>query len=210
MLNIVRTHSDAEFRVLSQPERGRQAAPKPLDNSILPQEPSLPLSHPIFEHHHHLPPNSAVEIPTSPILYLPPLLSPLPDSVPQPPPAATFDPAETLVPPSLPTRLPSIDPASLSLHHSLHFIRPSSSAYASLAYPQAFNWASIHLPLSTDREWYCVVFRSKRNKGSEDLSLYEADRRAHEEAISNGGLIMYWYGVPDANGMNLATCIWQR
>lgn len=58
------------------------------------------------------------------------------------------------------------------------------------------------------------------------LALYEADRKAHEEAITNGGvrvlidwflypltwlkLIMYWYGVPDPEtGLNLATCIWQ-
>lgn len=26
----------------------------------------------------------------------------------------------------------------------------------------------------------------------------------------NGGLVMYWYGVPDSTGLNLATCIWQR
>lgn len=42
------------------------------------------------------------------------------------------------------------------------------------------------------------------------LALYEADRLAHAEAIQNGGLIMYWYGVPNpTTGMNLATCIWQ-
>lgn len=41
-------------------------------------------------------------------------------------------------------------------------------------------------------------------------ALYEADRLAHEEAVRNGGLILYWYGVPDAqSGLNLATCIWQ-
>ena len=27
--------------------------------------------------------------------------------------------------------------------------------------------------------------------------LYEADMRAHAEAIQQGGLLMYWYGVPD-------------
>lgn len=41
-------------------------------------------------------------------------------------------------------------------------------------------------------------------------ALYSADRLAHEEAVQNGGLIMYWYGVPDPEtGLNLATCIWQ-
>lgn len=60
------------------------------------------------------------------------------------------------------------------------------------------------------------------------IALYEADRLAHEEAVENGGvriylllfnadtvlltyqqLLMYWYGVPDVTGLNLATCIWQ-
>ena len=41
-------------------------------------------------------------------------------------------------------------------------------------------------------------------------ALYSADKMAHEEAVKNGGLIMYWYGVPDPEtGLNLATCIWQ-
>lgn len=66
------------------------------------------------------------------------------------------------------------------------------------------------LPEDIEREWYCVVFRSRRNKESSSLSLYQADREAHEEAVKNGGLVMYWYGVPDEQtGSNLATCIWQ-
>lgn len=57
---------------------------------------------------------------------------------------------------------------------------------------------------------YCVAFRSKRLPGTEnDLALYEADKAAHEEALDNGGLLLYWYGRPDAHGVNLATCIWE-
>lgn len=46
---------------------------------------------------------------------------------------------------------------------------------------------------------YCVVFRSKRNKRDVDIDreLYEADAKAHSEAIRHGGLLLYWYGVPD-------------
>jgi hypothetical protein len=59
-------------------------------------------------------------------------------------------------------------------------------------------------------------------------ALYAADQKAHEEAVSNGGvrmflgiafsffstshsqLIMYWYGTPHAaTGINMATCVWQ-
>ncbi|ODN79958.1 hypothetical protein L202_03832 [Cryptococcus amylolentus CBS 6039] len=107
------------------------------------------------------------------------------------------------------TRLPHIDPASLALHQALHHFKPLSNAYASLPYDKAFNWSSLSLPKSAEREWYCVVFRSRRKPESANLSLYKADREAHEEAVQNGGLILYWYGVPDSTGLNLATCIWQ-
>jgi len=97
--------------------------------------------------------------PDEPILFLPPLLSSLP---------ARFDTgsvdASTL---STETRLPDIDPASLSLHKALHKFRPISAAYASLPYAEAFNWSALKLPEEHDREWYCVVFRSKRKSGSD-------------------------------------------
>ena len=66
------------------------------------------------------------------------------------------------------------------------------------------------LPEELEGEWYCVVFRSRRNPSSSSISLYEADRAAHQEAVSAGGLVMYWYGAPDETGLNMATCIWQR
>jgi len=142
----------------------------------------------------------------TPVLYLPPLLSPLPDrySVAHPPLNPSFSPL------IIETRLPDIDPASLSLHKALHYFKPLSPDYANTAYGQAFNWSELRLPKDEGREWYCVAFRSKRKAGSDGTSLYDADRLAHEEAIRNGGLILYWYGLPNPEtGMNLATCIWQ-
>jgi len=142
--------------------------------------------------------------PSSTILYLPPLLSSLPQNVSIPPLSLNRPPLATE------TRLPDIDPVSLSLHKALHYFRPLSDDYAALSYDLAFNWSELELPEDEEREWYAVVFRSRRKKGSNSDPLYEADRRAHEEAVSNGGLILYWYGVPDPEtGMNLATCIWQ-
>ncbi|KAF5393533.1 hypothetical protein D9757_000559 [Collybiopsis confluens] len=144
--------------------------------------------------------------PKAPILYLPPLLSSLPAFLPR---------SESLLPQERPplvteTRLPDIDPASLSLHRTLHRFRPLDTHYADTPYPEAFNWSELSLPEDEEREWYCVVFRSKRRAGSDGGSLYEADKKAHEEAVSNGGLILYWYGIPNQQtGMNLATCIWQ-
>ncbi len=36
-----------------------------------------------------------------------------------------------------------------------------------------------------EREWYCVVFRSRRRLDSASLSLYKAAREAYEEAVKN-------------------------
>ncbi|WVN88155.1 uncharacterized protein L203_103356 [Cryptococcus depauperatus CBS 7841] len=182
--------------------------------------------------HHRLPAVDA-EISSDPILYLPPLLSPLPKRAEEdhrkgsePDDALKSDirirvaevdkrlgmkeEDEQMDPlKDFDTRLPHIDPASLALHQALHHFQPLTNAYPSTPYDQAFNWSGLSLPLSTKREWYCVVFRSRRKPQSTTLSLYKADREAHEEAVKNGGLIMYWYGVPDETGLNLATCIWQ-
>jgi len=153
---------------------------------------------------HDLPEFSTQNVPAAPILYLPPLLSKLPDGL-----AHSPIPSPENPPLSTDTRLPNIDPVSLSLHKALHHFSPRSPEYSSTPYAEAFNWSDLQLPEHEEREWYCVVFRSKRRAGSDSGPLYEADRLAHEEAVQNGGLIMYWYGVPDADGYNLATCIWQ-
>lgn len=173
---------------------------------------------------HNLPTFDSNGEPTSPILYLPPLLSSLPHTILD---SVSLGPTSAL---STDTHLPDIDPASLSLHKALHHFRPVSDAYADLPYADGFNWGDLELPEKEEREWYIVAFRSKRRDGSDGgrqffsfcfaflmadmlfrmAALYEADKLAHEEAVHNGGLIMYWYGIPNAEtGMNLATCIWQ-
>jgi hypothetical protein len=37
-----------------------------------------------------------------------------------------------------------------------------------MPYADAFNWAEMSLPEEEEREWYCVVFRSKRKAGSDE------------------------------------------
>ncbi|KAJ2969599.1 hypothetical protein NUW54_g12926 [Trametes sanguinea] len=110
----------------------------------------------------------------SPILYLPPLLSSLPPGVivPQPP---ADSPAFSS---------PTVPP----LHRALHHFRPLTEDYATTPYAEAFNWDELELPADEEREWYCVVFRSKRKEGSDGGPLYEADKKAHEEAVQNGGV----------------------
>jgi hypothetical protein len=100
----------------------------------------------------HQLPSFNSSLPPEDVLYLPPLLSSLPSSL------SLADTA---------TRLPSIDPASLSLHKALHKFRAVTPDYASLPYADAFNWKQLQLDVQLEREWYCVVFRSKRRPGSD-------------------------------------------
>jgi hypothetical protein len=120
---------------------------------------------------HHLPTFHAQGDPTAPILYLPPLLSSLPHIA---PPGKVDSNHPTL---TTDTRLPCIDPASLSLHKALHHFRPVTDAYADVPYNEGFNWDELELPQDEEREWYIVAFRSRRKDGSDggrqssDLSL---------------------------------------
>lgn len=100
--------------------------------------------------------------PSSTVLYLPPLLSSLPQDL-------SIAPVSSLDRPPLvtETRLPDIDPVSLSLHKALHHFRPLSDEYADLPYALAFNWSELELPEDEEREWYAVVFRSRREKDSD-------------------------------------------
>jgi hypothetical protein len=144
--------------------------------------------------------------PSEPILYLPPFLSSLPHTY-----ANSMSPSSTgRIPKATESHLPDIDGPSLSLHKALHNFTPVTEKYASASYAEAFNWDQLDLPEEDEHEWYVVVFRSIRKPGSDSGPLYDADRAAHEEAVQNGGLIMYWYGIPDPEtGLNLATCVWQ-
>ncbi len=118
---------------------------------------------------HHLPTFdlNALVAPSEPILYLPPLLSSLPTGYIHPPvPTSNYRPLTT------DTRLPNIDPVSLSLHRALHDFHPVTPEYALTPYEEAFNWSEMLLPEEAEREWYCVVFRSKRKEGSDGGRKY--------------------------------------
>jgi hypothetical protein len=110
----------------------------------------------------HTLPSFDLAKPSAPVLYLPPLLSSLPERFPRHD-ATTSNNAPLITA----TRLPDIDPASLSLHKALHHFQPVTSEYAEVPYDQAFNWDELELPEEEEREWYCVAFRSQRKAGSD-------------------------------------------
>jgi len=111
---------------------------------------------------HDLPDFSESKAQTSPVLFLPPLLSSLPHGLSHIPAPSPDQPPLTTE-----THLPDIDPASLSLHKGLHYFSPVSPHYATQPYAESFNWNSLRLPEDEEREWYVVAFRSRRRPGSD-------------------------------------------
>lgn len=122
---------------------------------------------------HDLPDFSGSNLPTSPVLFLPPLLSSLPYGF-----SHTPAPSPDQAPLTTETHLPDIDPASLSLHKALHYFSPVNPHYATQPYAESFNWDSLKLPEDEEREWYVVAFRSRRMPGSDSQckSNFDPDR----------------------------------
>ncbi|OCT48655.1 hypothetical protein CLCR_05122 [Cladophialophora carrionii] len=95
-------------------------------------------------------------------------------------------------------------------------LEPASPHYATIKYEEALDWDSLMFTLKslaakegykwTRREFYVVEFRSKLKKDIDVDLLFKLDKQSHIEATASGGLLKYWYGVPDASRRNLATC----
>ncbi|KAL8898236.1 MAG: hypothetical protein Q9207_006813 [Kuettlingeria erythrocarpa] len=103
---------------------------------------------------------------------------------------------------------------------ALTLLSPVTHAYATVPYIDSFNWDAIFSTLAaavkenafewTNQFFYVVVFRSQIPPSTDRSQLAELDKRAHMEAMRSGGLLKYWFGVPDGDGRNLATCIWRQ
>ncbi|KAG8533237.1 uncharacterized protein KY384_002020 [Bacidia gigantensis] len=99
---------------------------------------------------------------------------------------------------------------------SLQCTRPD---YATAPYNVSFNWDTVistlkHSTAHQGHHWqrehfYIVVFRSQVPPSTSRTELGRLDERSHTEANQSGGLLKYWFGVPDGKGRNLATCIWR-
>ncbi|KAL9049882.1 MAG: hypothetical protein Q9162_006966 [Coniocarpon cinnabarinum] len=118
----------------------------------------------------------------------------------------------------LPTHhYPAPSPTNASHSQPHHSLRPppttsdspiAANSLTAAFVSQLFNWSDLHLPANLSEKFYGVLFLSRRKSDSNSERLYKADRAAHEEAVASGGLLMYYYGVPDGEGRNIATCIW--
>jgi len=95
-------------------------------------------------------------------------------------------------------------------------LEKATDDYAIAKYEDAFKWSDIidylkDLAGEENYKWkrqlfYVVEFRSKLKNGIDNDLLFKLDKKSHEEATAAGGLLKYWYGEPDSDRRNLATC----
>ncbi|KAH0544961.1 hypothetical protein FGG08_000887 [Glutinoglossum americanum] len=117
--------------------------------------------------------------------------------------------------------LNTLDKPDQLLAKALTVMKPIRNDYATAPYIEAFNWDRVietlrDLAAVEEHDWqhrpfYIVVFRSQSPPTTDRSYLGLLDESSHKEAVESGGLLKYWYGVPDpVNGRNLATCVWRR
>lgn len=107
---------------------------------------------------------------------------------------------------------------------ALQSFHPVTEKYAFDSYHESFNISEIVQLIKqyseqihhkfTNTSVHIVAFRSILHDEVKQSSkrrqfLAEVDKASHLEANESGGLLKYWFGVPDdENGQNLATCWW--
>ncbi|KAL8751393.1 MAG: hypothetical protein Q9184_006082 [Pyrenodesmia sp. 2 TL-2023] len=112
--------------------------------------------------------------------------------------------------------LKTLNRSEIFLAKALTVLSPVTHAYATVPYTESFNWEDVFSSLAvavkedafqwTGQFFYIVVFRSQVPPSTDRSHLAALDKTAHMEAMRSGGLLKYWFGLPDGDGRNLATC----
>lgn len=119
--------------------------------------------------------------------------------------------------------LNTLDYENALLAKALAKLRNTRPDYATAPYEQSFNWNEVidelralvrQNPAGSSRpfkqtSFYVVAFRSQIKPETDYSHLGELDKAAHAEAVASGGFLKYWFGEPDAELRNLATCLWR-
>ncbi|CAK7268920.1 hypothetical protein SEPCBS119000_003305 [Sporothrix epigloea] len=117
--------------------------------------------------------------------------------------------------------LETLEPQTQQLARALAVFDKTRDDYATAPYTASFNFAAVidelrRLRLEAKeakpwerRDYFVVAFRSQIPPTTDYGDLSSLDEAAHREANDSGGLLRYWFHVPDANGRNLATCLWR-
>ncbi|KAK5106146.1 hypothetical protein LTS08_000263 [Lithohypha guttulata] len=121
--------------------------------------------------------------------------------------------------PSHQLNLTTLDLQNQLLAQTLALLSTATPNYATTPYHKALNWPIVFNKLKhlcseqnhnwTKTEFYAVEFRSKLKEGIDDDLLFRLDKESHREATASGGSLKYWFGVPDLERRNLATCLWR-
>ncbi|OAA47430.1 UPF0643 protein [Beauveria brongniartii RCEF 3172] len=115
--------------------------------------------------------------------------------------------------------LSTLDYENALLAKALSTVDATRDDYAIASYVESFNWTGVMAHLKTlvgiygqryqDATFYIVAFRSQIKPSTDYSHLGELDKAAHLEAIESGGFLKYWFGSPDSELRNLATCLWR-
>ncbi|POR34509.1 Uncharacterized protein TPAR_05282 [Tolypocladium paradoxum] len=115
--------------------------------------------------------------------------------------------------------LETLDHENATLAKALAPLRATRDDYATAPYTESFNWSEVMSELRQiakasgkgfkEASFYIVAFRSQIKPSTEYSHLGELDKAAHAEAVASGGFLKYWFGSPDPELRNLATCVWR-
>ncbi|KAL8696973.1 MAG: hypothetical protein Q9201_007380 [Fulgogasparrea decipioides] len=116
--------------------------------------------------------------------------------------------------------LTALNQAQVLFAKALTILAPVTASYATAPYISSFNWDAVFRWLADavkanafvweEQFFYVVIFRSQVPPSTDRSHLGALDKKAHAEAMETNGLLKYWFGTPDEDGRNLATCIWRR
>jgi hypothetical protein len=112
--------------------------------------------------------------------------------------------------------LNTLDAQSQLLALALTELKVGTEEYAVVRYEESLDLDAVMTELKhlADRhgvkwqrqDFYVVEFRSKLKPDIDKSLLFQLDKESHREATESGGLLKYWYGSPDSERRNLATC----
>ncbi|KAF6811885.1 UPF0643 protein PB2B2.08 [Colletotrichum sojae] len=117
--------------------------------------------------------------------------------------------------------LETLDDENALLARALSHLECLRADYATAGYTESFNWGDVMRELKIlvettgktfkETSFYIVAFRSQIPPSTVYGDLGILDKAAHAEANQVGGFLndRYWFGSPDAEGRNLATCVWR-
>ncbi|KAI0457569.1 hypothetical protein F5B21DRAFT_84541 [Xylaria acuta] len=115
--------------------------------------------------------------------------------------------------------LKSLDMENAILAQALVHLKCLRPDYATAPYIDTFNWRQVveqvkRLAQEKEHSWkgssfFVVAFRSQIPPTTVYEDLGALDKAAHAEATASGGFLKYWFGSPDKDGKNLATCVWR-